>query len=121
MCGCPEPIEPDVLAFARDLEGSPAYQSGTEQRRERHVAAYLAERERKPRIGNCRCREPAVSRIPSEERPVTEVLAVLGAIGTDAAGVSEPWYPHALTHCEPVNSLPEDVDATDDFMAGNDR
>jgi hypothetical protein len=116
-----ETIESDVPAFARYHEGSPAYQPGTERWRKGNVAAFLAERERKARIGDCCCRETAVTRIPSEERPVTEIFTVLGAIRTDAAGMSEPRNTHALPHCESVNSFADNVNAADDFMSGNDR
>jgi hypothetical protein len=79
-------VQPQLFANAGDHERTPADQAGAKQGGERHVAATLAERERKARIGDRRRRETAIARVHGEERAIAEILLAVHAIGADAAG-----------------------------------
>src|SRR4029077_6404645 len=81
--GRAETIETDLFSSARDHERAPPDQAGTEQRRECHVRAGLAERERKACIGDGCRRIAAVPCISREQRPIAEVLTIHSAIRAD--------------------------------------
>jgi hypothetical protein len=103
------------------FQGTPADQARAEQRRQRHIAARLAERKRKARVGDDRGREAAVTRVAGEERRIAEVFPLRLAIGTDAAGMAEPGNADPLTHGQPGNARPDRVDPADDLVARDDR
>ncbi len=116
-----EAVEPQFLALSGHRQRTPADQSGAEQRRERHVAADLAERKRIACIGDRRRCKAAVARIAGEERTIAQVFPSRHAIGTDAAGMAEPRNADALTHAQPLDALPDRIDPADDLVAWDDR
>ena len=67
-------VEAKFFARAGDHERTPADQASAEQRRQSHVITDFAERESVARIGDCRCRETAVARIPGEQRAIAEIF-----------------------------------------------
>jgi hypothetical protein len=121
MGGGTKAVEPNLFAFASDHQRTPADEAGAEQRGERHVAAGLAERERKARIGDRRRREAAIASKPGEERVIAEIFLAARAIGTDTAGVAKPRNPNALTHPQALDASPDLVDPSNDLMAWDDR
>ncbi len=65
--------------------------------------------------------EAAVPRVSGEKRTVAEIFHALPAEATDAAGVAEPGDSHPLANPVGSDVAADEVDAADDFMAGNDR
>lgn len=64
--------------------------------------------------------EAAVARIAGKERTVAEIFHALPAEPADAAGVSEPGNPYAVADPVRPDVAADEVDAADDFVAGND-
>ena len=119
--GGAEPVEPDAAAVACLHERAPADEARAEERRERGVVTFFAERERVARVGDRRRGEPAVARVPGEERPVAEVLLVTPARLADAAGEAEPRNADPRPDREPGDTGPDRVDASDDLVTEDDR
>ena len=72
--GGAETIEAQAPALAGDDQGAPADQPGAEQRCERHVLAFLAQRKSEARVGDGRRGEAAVAGEAGEQRRVAEVF-----------------------------------------------
>jgi hypothetical protein len=95
---------------------SPAW---PKQRRERRIAAHLAEREGKTHIRYRRGSEATVASVAGKERMIAEIFLTAHAIRADAAGVTEPWNADALTYFEPLYPSPYHIYPADDLMSGN--
>jgi hypothetical protein len=114
-------VEPQFFASAGNHERSPADQASAEQRGESNVIANFAEWERIARIGDRRRCETAVAGKPGEERAIAEIFLAAKTVRADATVVSEPRNADALTHAQPCDARPDHIDATDDFVAWDDR
>jgi len=118
--GGAEAVEAEARSGAGSDEGSPADETGAEERGNIDIAAGLAEGEGEAGIGDRGGGEAAVARVAGEEGVVAEVFLVARAIGADAAGPREPWNADALADAEGIDAGAEFIDAADDFVAGND-
>ena len=121
MSGGAEAIDAEPLGVARHHQRPPADQAGAQQRRDRNIVAVLAERESIAGIGNGVRGEAAVARVSGEERTVAEIFHALLAEPADAAGISEPGDSDPVTDPMCRDVAADEIDAADDFMAGNNR
>ena len=118
--GRAEAVDAEPLGVARHHQRPPADQAGAQQRRDRNIVAVLAERESIARVGNGVRGEAAVARVAGKERTVAEIFHALPAKPADAAGVSEPGNSDPVADPMRRDVAADEVDAADDFMAGND-
>ena len=118
--GRAEAVDAEPLGVARHHQRPPADQAGAQQRRDRNIVAVFAEREGIARVGNGVGGEAAVPRVSGEERTVAEIFHALPAEAADAAGVAEPGDSDPLADPVGGDVAADEVDAADDFMAGND-
>ena len=117
--GRAEAIDAEPLGVARHHQRAPADQAGAQQRRDRNIVAVFAEREGIARIGNGVGGEAAVAGISGEQRTVAEVFHAVLAEPADAAGISEPGDSDAVADPVGRDVAADEVDAADDFMAGD--
>jgi len=118
-CGA-EAIEAEFLSIAGDVQRPPADKPSAEQWRKRHVGAGFAQREGEARIGDCSGGKTTIARVSGEDRMVAQVFPVYAAIGTEAAGVAEPWDTDAFAHRQPFHAGSDRIDPADDFVARDD-
>lgn len=52
---------------------------------------------------------------------VAEFFAMIDAVRTRAAGVSQPRDAHSFAHTHAFHACTDGIDAPDDFVSGNDR
>jgi hypothetical protein len=78
---------------------SPAW---PKQRRERRIAAHLAEREGKTHIRYRRGSEATVASVAGKERMIAEIFLTTHTVRADAADMAEPRNTDALTDFEPL-------------------
>ena len=121
MPGRAEAIDAEPPRAARLHQRPPADQAGAQQRRDRDIVAVLAERKSIAHVGNGVRGEAAVPRVSGEERAVAEIFHALLAETAGAAGISEPGDSDPVTDPMCRDVAADEVDATDDFMTGNNR
>src|SRR3974390_1124911 len=100
---------------------APADQPGTQPRRDLGSFAPLAERKTISRIGDGMSGIAAVARITGENRRIAQILGAGPAIGTRAAGRTQPRHPDPLADRNPATPRPESGDPTNPFVARYDR
>ena len=114
-------IEAQMFALARQFQGTPADQPGTQQRRQVNGVAGFAQWKGKARIRDRGGRKPAVARIAGEQRRIAQIFAPAATEPADPAGMTEPRYPDTIADRQPVNPRPDCIDPPDHFMPRHDR
>src|SRR6185312_12520840 len=116
-----EPDEPERMPIARRAIGAEADQAGAEQRRNFSIAIAIRERQAKGRVGHRELGITAIAVVASENRGVTEVLMAGDAIGTMAAGLTEPGNAYTLADLEIADACAQFDDFADNLVAGHHR
>src|SRR5262249_57928989 len=91
-----EAIEADAPASTGELERAPADQAGAEKRSGGDRIVEAVEGKRKAGIGDHVGGKATVAAVAGEGRSIAEIFLVAGAVGTDAAGMTEPGDAHPL-------------------------
>ena len=115
------PAQSELAAIARDGERTPTDQARAQQRRQRTIAADLAERKRETCVGERGGRIAAVARKTGEYGMITKILALRAAIGASAVRMTEPRNADAFADLQARDRGADRIDATDDLVSGNDR
>src|SRR5581483_2075733 len=99
---------------------APADQAGAQQRRQGGVLARFAQRKNISGVGNRHGGKATIAGAAGELRPVAQIFAPQPAIGTGAATMSQPSHADPLARRKIADARPDKIDASDNFMAGND-
>jgi hypothetical protein len=91
-----EAVQADTPTIACHFQGTPADQTGAEQRR-RGDRIVKAIGKRVGRVSHRMSSEAAVAAVSSEDRPIAEILAMSRTIGADTACMAKPGNTDALT------------------------
>src|SRR5262249_30725467 len=113
-----EAIEADAPASTGELERAPADQAGAEKRSGGDRIVEAVEGKRKAGIGDHVGGKATVAAVAGEGRSIAEIFLVAGAVGTHAAGMTEPGDAHSLAQPQRSHAGCQGIDNADDFVAG---
>ncbi len=116
-----EAVKPEALAITGLDQRTPADQPGTEQWRQRHGVALLAEGKGEARVGYHVFGIAAGPGVTSELRRVAEVFLGVLAIAAGAAGMPEPGNADPLAQFEAADAFAQRIDAADNLVTRDDR
>src|SRR5262245_57356221 len=86
-----------------------------------HVVAAVRQRKDEAGVRDRMGRIPAITGVSGEKRRIAQVFLAMPAVGADSAGVTKPRDADPLSDAEVGHRCAERIDASDDFMAGNER
>jgi hypothetical protein len=121
VCGGTESVQAELRRSAGDHQRAPADQPRAQQRRQRDVAAPLAERKCEARIGHGRGCIAAIAGVAGEQRLIAEVLTLHPAVGTGTVGVAQPRDADPLADLQAPHGGADRIDPADDLVPGNHR
>jgi hypothetical protein len=121
VAGGAETEDAEMLAFPGHYQRAPADQARAKQWCDRDVIARFTERKAVAGVRDEMGGKAAVTRVAGEARAVAKVLLAAPAIGTFAAGVTEPGNTDAFADFQGGDAGAKRVDPADHLMARNDR
>ena len=110
-----------MLSIARHDKRAPADQARAEQRRDGDVVAGLAERKAIAGVRDEMRGKAAVAGVAGEARAVAQILVVIPAIETFAAGVAQPGNADPFADLQVNYTGTKRIHPTDDLVSGNNR
>jgi HSP20 family protein len=117
--GCTEAEDAEMLSISRHDKRAPADQACAKQGCDGDIVAIFAEWEAIAGIRDEMRRKAAVARVAGEARTIAQILMAAPAIGTFAAGVTEPGNADAFAYSERGHIGAECIHPADHLMAGN--
>jgi hypothetical protein len=121
MRGCAKSIKAEPLRVTGQPERAIADETCTKQRRGRDILERARQRETKTGIRHGEVRVAAIDGIAGEPRTIAQVLTIRSAEFAFPASPAQPRNAHTVTHLKPVHACAEFRNATDNFVADDER